>query len=82
MYTGSPQWGFQLSKYNKHFPFLWQRDFYDSYIITMLTNISMSDRPNYIKIVSILFLLYTNILWNLNISFLMDDSEGIYYISE
>lgn len=47
---------FQLSKYNKHFPFLWQRDFYDSYIITMLTNISMSDRPNYIKIVSILFL--------------------------
>lgn len=47
---------FQLSKYNKRFPFLWQRDFYDSYIITMLTNISMSDRPNYIKVVSILFL--------------------------
>lgn len=47
---------FQLSKYNKHFPFLWQRDFYDSYIITMLTNISMSDRPNYIKVVSTLFL--------------------------
>lgn len=47
---------FQLSKYNKRFPFLWQRDFYDSYIITMLTNISMSDRPNYIKVVSTLFL--------------------------
>lgn len=37
-------------------PFYDSGIFYDSYIITMLTNISMSDRPNYIKVVSILFL--------------------------
>ena len=50
---------FQLSKYiSEHIPFYDRREFYDLYIITMMTVILMSVadlQPKYIKVLSILY---------------------------